>query len=141
MSDYGSFITSPLWERSDAQAIRYFRLIGWTEVQGDRGCIAFAGVLRDLSVNGLRDQVRGITGDLAAIMPVGDLKITLLEWGADEEKAPEFTVSAAREQTAEDNHKAERRRLEGMAVILRVERDYRDSAGESNPDLDAFLKS
>lgn len=139
MSDYGSFVTSPLWERTDIEAIRYFRLTGWIEVRGDRGCIAFAGVLRDLSVNGLHDQARGITRDLAAVMPIGsDLKLIMLEWASDEEVAV-FSVSAVREQTALDSEKAEQRRLEAIAVHERIERDERINAGVSNPNLDQFL--
>jgi hypothetical protein len=140
MSDYGSFITSPLWERTDPEAIRYLRDHDWTEVRGDKGSIAFAGVLRDLSVAGLHDQVRGIVSDLAAVMPIGsDTKITLLEWAGDNEDAPEFSVSKSRADSADAKLAWEKRQLEASAMHERAMRDERENEGNANPDLDAYL--
>lgn len=137
MSDYASCVTEPFWPDGLPEAHAYFLAGGWTRIEGDKGSVAFARVFRDLSDNGILDQVRGVALDLAQKIPIeADLRLCLLDEVA---RINLFSVLDARKQAIEYKRLFDLRQREAAARDERAERDRIANEDEPNPSLDAFL--
>ena len=132
MSDYASFITVPFWENEFPELAAWFRENEWAEIRGDKNTVAFAGILRDLSENGLVDQFMGIALKAHGFMKPGhDIEMSLLGTG----ERPLHT-SARKARASLDEYV---RRMEPHR--LKMTGGHETATGEipSTPDMEAFF--
>lgn len=139
MSDYASCITEPFWQRDMPDVHALFVAEGWTEIGGDKSCLAFANVDRDQSEEGIATRVWWILVHVAELLPpTADFRISVNFDGGRRES---YGARDAKERSDFEHRVWEARDAARQAMAERADRDRRENEGVVNPDLDAFLEA
>ena len=145
VSDYASFVTEPFWSSEFPRVYIYFVGEEHTEVKGEKGTVAFAGIIRDHSENGLLDQLRAMICAVGDRLPEGrDIVFTAVFDAGSLRRTLAFSARVETEDSA--RHTAEWRlryiqtQHDFAAAKACANRDAAANEGMDSPDLDGFLE-